>query len=277
MNNKSGMKVTKRDVYYMDTQLFVRQKVVDNLVDELARCLDIPRDSLGILASAKGIAYGHLSLKTPTGSVDYRNIPVVTDHLESSSIEDAPQAVLIIEKEAVFRTLQQSYPDLSRSIPGLLLVTGKGYPCMPTMKFIHFLYKQLAQCTFYILVDYDPYGLNIALQYRMGCKLPADQPITCCPSLRLMGVTLNDLDHYANQFDVDKSRHPLSQQSMKMLHRVKKISKEKGWDAVYKTADDMIAGGFCTEIESLYQQDTIKLVDYIVNAICGNVGIQHNG
>lgn len=263
----NGIKLTKRDIYYMDTQLFKRQQIVDNIVDELARVIDIPRDTLGVVASAKGMAFGYLQVRRDKMMTSYANAPVLFEPDIKFSIEQEPKTVLIVEKEAVFRALQQAYSSLALLIPGLLLVTGRGYPCMSTMKFVHFLYKNVLTCKFFILVDYDPYGFDIALQYRLGSKLPADQGTTCCPSLCLLGIKLKDLDRYADQFTPDQSRHALNQRAIKKLERIKGKAREFDWEDLYKAADDMLAGGFCTEIESLYQQDTNKLIRYITETI----------
>src|SRR5690349_18250818 len=95
INNKNDMKVTKRDVYYMDTQLFKRQQTVDNIVDELARAINIPRDTLGIMASAKGMAFGYLQVRRDGIVTDYANAPVLLESDIKFSIEQAPKVVLI--------------------------------------------------------------------------------------------------------------------------------------------------------------------------------------
>ncbi|KAK6351217.1 hypothetical protein TWF718_004387 [Orbilia javanica] len=201
---------TKRDIYYKDVALFGSQQMVDNLVDDISSALGIPRRSLHITAAAKGLVCGDLSIFKTDGSIINCNIegegvliPSSTD-IEKVEIRDS-DTVLIIEKEAIFRTLAES-GDWKR-LPGRpILVCGKGYPDIATRELAHYLYlsKNLAgqYPDFYCLVDYDPHGLDIYTMYKNGslsCRTAGmfyEQ--MAVPALRHLGVKFSDILEYCS-------------------------------------------------------------------------------
>lgn len=65
-----GLPATKRDIFYKDVALFKTQKVVDNLVDDLAATFQIERSDLNIRASTKGLISGAgLTIQLLSGEV----------------------------------------------------------------------------------------------------------------------------------------------------------------------------------------------------------------
>ncbi|XP_034551736.1 meiotic recombination protein SPO11 isoform X8 [Notolabrus celidotus] len=65
---------TKRDIYYNNPQLFVSQRTVDSIVDDISCMLKVPRRSLHVLASSKGLISGDLSYLEEDGTrVDCRS------------------------------------------------------------------------------------------------------------------------------------------------------------------------------------------------------------
>ncbi|KFZ04244.1 hypothetical protein V502_10298 [Pseudogymnoascus sp. VKM F-4520 (FW-2644)] len=66
----TGIVTTKRqqrDIYYRDPDLFVKQAVVDRYIDDLAFTLNVPRDALNIVATAKGLLSGSLLIHKHDG------------------------------------------------------------------------------------------------------------------------------------------------------------------------------------------------------------------
>lgn len=250
--------LTKRDIYYADTRIFKSQVTVDAILKKILVACCVPRDHIGVSASPKGLAYG--SLKTE--KVDYTIGPNIIQNIGSfnSSVTIMPLKVLVIEKEAVFNAVAQILPTLSNIHAGLLLITGKGYPDLATLKLVHWLHKQNC-CQISIICDYDPYGLDIALNYKCGSKLPADRLDSDCPDLCYAGVTQAQIDKFGLQRDT--SRHGLSKRDQNRLKRVERVAKDLGWLKVAETANQMAAAGFCTELESIYGTDLLSLKEYI--------------
>ena len=53
--------MTKRDIYYQNVQMFSNsQKILDEYVDDITCSLGVTRNDLHIVASSKGLVFGHL-------------------------------------------------------------------------------------------------------------------------------------------------------------------------------------------------------------------------
>lgn len=120
---------TKRDLYYRDVELFGTQAVVDQMVTHIAYSFGVERFDLNIVASPKGCVFGDLTICTKAGKIieiDSTNgvsehplfytlnltmkeslIPVDCD-IDAIRPKEAVTAILVVEKEAVFRQLCQS-------------------------------------------------------------------------------------------------------------------------------------------------------------------------
>nr|XP_046253383.1 meiotic recombination protein SPO11 isoform X2 [Scatophagus argus] len=65
---------TKRDIYYNNKQLFGSQKTVDGIVDDISCMLRVPRRSLHVLATSKGLISGDLCYLEEDGTrIDCRS------------------------------------------------------------------------------------------------------------------------------------------------------------------------------------------------------------
>ncbi len=260
--------MTKRDIYYSDPGLFECQETVDRLINKIAIVLNVPRCRLGVVASPKGLAYGYLRVNGVSFLSSHVPALAIIPPNSSESMMDFPQHVLIIEKEAVFNSILQVYDRLAELIPQLLIVTGKGFPDLNTCQFVHWLWK-VGNCQdIRVLVDFDPYGLDIALSYRVGSRaVPADKSLSCCPSCRFMGVTLAQIDEYSNrQVGIKAPVRQMMRPTPRLLSRLDRIVREAkamGWDDLQKTGRDMMSCQFTVEIESLYNNNLDLLLDLL--------------
>ena len=103
--------MTKRDIYYQNVQMFSNsQKILDEYVDDIACSLGVTRNHLHIVASSKGLVFGHLEfynekriridcLNSASGTI----IPGDVDKI--SYVQSNAKFVLIIEKDATFQLL----------------------------------------------------------------------------------------------------------------------------------------------------------------------------
>ncbi|KXH68386.1 type IIB DNA topoisomerase [Colletotrichum salicis] len=174
-----GRLITKRNIYYQDTDLFKRQSIVDNLVDDLAYTLGLGREDLGIVAASKGLVSGPIILRSGTLSeVDALStgdgilIPSVRS---VSEIDFGPtQWILVIEKE------------------------GKGYPDLNTKQFVHLLHTAKPELPVLALVDFDCYGIAIMRCYSHGTRGHAHEKSTTVPSMQWLGIKSDDLPFHQN-------------------------------------------------------------------------------
>ena len=102
---------TKRDLYYQNVSLFDKsQRVVDEIIDDLACSLRASRPQLHIVSSTRGLVFGHLQFLNTNGvhtdclsSPNGINIPNDTERI--NKMESKALFVLIIEKDATFQQL----------------------------------------------------------------------------------------------------------------------------------------------------------------------------
>ena len=88
MDSVTGMRVymlrgagARSDIYYRDPDFFRSQATVDNAVDRLALYLGVPRHDLSIVASAKGLVVGPVSIVCHDGRRYDLSAPTRTGHL----------------------------------------------------------------------------------------------------------------------------------------------------------------------------------------------------
>ncbi|KAI8593620.1 Spo11/DNA topoisomerase VI subunit A, partial [Geranomyces variabilis] len=221
--------VTKREIFYRDVRLFKNQATVDAAVEDLACAFGVPRFCLRIVASAKGLVYGNLTLRLKDGSCvdcsqgsDGTLIPPTE---QIAGLQTDARFVLVIEKDATFRTLlDHGFADTHGPC---VLVTGKGYPDVATRQLVRRLSEmKLSQSSLHdstdsdtfasqpaefdasssqsnensglripalALVDCDPHGIEIFLCYKLGSEsLAFDRGTLACPSLRWLGIRPTD-------------------------------------------------------------------------------------
>ena len=96
-----------------------------------------------------------------------------------------------MEKEAVFsRLLEDNFASLYRCV----LVTGKGRPDFATRVFVASICRVRPDISAYALCDWNPSGVSIVLDYKIGTKRFVADPIpSAVPNLRWLGVHWNQL------------------------------------------------------------------------------------
>ena len=226
--------VTKREVYYQHEAIFRSQADLDQALDRLARTFGVPRDDLGIVAGSKGLILGPC-IQLVGAESPPSNKCTIPESPSVKSIGECP-FVLVVEKEAVFQTIFDDYTFLQEQFGPFALITGKGFPCMATRKLVSQLGRLGLQV--FCLVDFDPYGLEIARQYRLGSeKLPAETQHLACPSIVYAGLTFQDIDRYGDQARIAEK---LTGTERKRLGRLQKQVAEEGWIELSRSIAKMI-------------------------------------
>lgn len=232
----TGKTATKREVYYQNERFFGTQVNLDRALDRLARTLKVPRDDLGIIAGAKGLVF------SPALGYDK---PVLVPKEPHVQPYESIGFVLVVEKEAIFQTIADDYEFLSSVIGHFILVTGKGYPCTATRAYLN----HFKRIKVFALVDFDPFGLEIALLYVKGSNnLPDEASTLSCSDLVFLGVTFKDIDSYGDQSAFTK----LSGFEVTRLKSLINGNSETGvGKSIKEAAVKMLDKGVKAEIESI--------------------------
>lgn len=123
-------------------------------------------DRLDLLPTSKGLVAGELTLTLADNRIIDCTVSggALIPHLASNviSVRSKARLVLIVEKDAVFQKLLED--DCTSSL-NCILVTGKGYPDVATRMLVKLLSEKL-ELPVYIIVDADPFGVDIMCVYR---------------------------------------------------------------------------------------------------------------
>ncbi|KAK5656763.1 hypothetical protein OQA88_4311 [Cercophora sp. LCS_1] len=192
-------------MYYQDIKLFTSQSIVDEMVDNLAFTLGVGREDLNIVATAKGLISGPIDLFMREGDMMRCGLPSKNGTLlpPIGSVEKVDFAetnwILVIEKEATFRTLVAAqYANSSTGGPGIL-ITGKGYPDLATRRFLHTLHAMRPQINIFALVDFDPPGIAILRNFQYGSKRLKHEENSTVPDIKWLGIRSSDLGSIFSQ------------------------------------------------------------------------------
>nr|SVE85633.1 EOG090X09ZG [Daphnia pulicaria] len=206
---------TKRDIYYEDVSLWGSQPVLDSMVTQMTKLLNIPRCCLNIGATSKGLVAGSLNFldgdgklidcQTPTG------ILIPNDVEKLSQFRSKAHLVLVVEKDSTFQKLIDD--KIERFIGDCILITGKGYPDVNTRRFLRRLWDEL-QLPPLALVDADPHGISILAVYRFGSQNLEDIEHLSTPQLRYIGLQPSDIE--ALQIP-DEAKLPLTQRDRSLV------------------------------------------------------------
>ncbi|CAL1606787.1 unnamed protein product [Knipowitschia caucasica] len=192
----SNSYATKRDIYYNDTQLFGSQATVDHIVDDISCLLKVPRRSLHVLATSKGLITGDLCYLEEDGSrMDCRAsntaIPISSNISGIKNIVSSARFVLIVEKDATFQRLLDDH--VCAKLSPCIMITGKGVPDVNSRLMVRKLWDTL-HIPIFALVDADPYGIEIMCIYKYGSRaMSFEARSLTVPSVMWLGLLPSDL------------------------------------------------------------------------------------
>ncbi|KAF8019666.1 hypothetical protein BT93_G0376 [Corymbia citriodora subsp. variegata] len=161
---------SKRDIYYMHPSVFRDQSVVDQAINDLCILFGCSRHNLNV------------AQPVPVHVEEVEDILTVADY------------ILVVEKESVFQRLaNDQFCRANRCI----VITGRGYPDIPTRRFLRLLIETL-HLPAYCLVDCDPYGFDILSTYRFGSMQMAYEAKSMCnPEMSWLGAFPSDFEKYS--------------------------------------------------------------------------------
>ncbi|XP_058211302.1 meiotic recombination protein SPO11-1 isoform X2 [Rhododendron vialii] len=189
---------SKRDIYYMHPSVFQEQSVVDRAINDICILLHCSRHNLNVVSVGTGLVMGWLRFIEAGRKFDCISSlntaqPVPVHVEEVKDIVSVAHYILVVEKESVFQRLaNDQFCNKNRCI----VITGRGYPDVPTRRFLRLLMEKLSLPA-YCLVDCDPYGFDILTTYRFGSmQMAYDAKYLRMPEIHWLGVFPSDSEKY---------------------------------------------------------------------------------
>ncbi|MHA1593601.1 MAG: hypothetical protein ACTSXX_02545 [Candidatus Baldrarchaeia archaeon] len=228
---ENNIHATKREIFYTDVPLFKEQRFSDEVIEDIAAMLGTTRNSLHVVAAAKGAAIGRLVIRDSGDVIDLTKLGsggwAITPFLDQVEIIDSDaELIFVVEKDAaVIRLAEAKYWNV---IP-CIIITGKGSADIATRAFLRMLVKELRIPAF-ALVDSDPYGHYIYSVYLRGSKkLSYESPFLATPELKLLGVLSKDLDEFNIPKEVRIKMTDKDIERTKQLLKEPFVQKNKKW------------------------------------------------
>ncbi|SCZ88530.1 BZ3500_MvSof-1268-A1-R1_Chr2-1g04470 [Microbotryum saponariae] len=273
---------SKRDYYYRAVELFGRQKVVDEIVDDIAATLCIRRSELGVGSSPKGLVSGQITLLMSNATVMQGStsrtgtlIPpidqIIGIRYPADGAEDYPgriRWVLVVEKEAIFSALSSSSLLLDSILGRGVLITGKGYPDMATRHLLKKLSVDMPHTPIMALVDADPHGIEILATYACGSRsLRHEKEELVIDRMEYIGVKHDDL-HNSN-IDRDNLIELSARDRKKALNLLKRTDLKDDWR---RELQHILHRGYKAEIEIIGSSSSDVnndqgLLNYVVDRV----------
>ncbi|PPR97856.1 hypothetical protein GOBAR_AA22812 [Gossypium barbadense] len=168
---------SKRDIYYMHPLIFSDQSVVDRAINDICILLQCSRHNLNVVGNL--LVMGWLRFFEAGRKFDCINSPNTVRMGERSlNLVSAALYILVVEKESSE------------------LFLGRGYPDVPTRRFLRLLVDKLC-LPVYCLVDCDPYGFDILATYRFGSmQMAYDAKFLRVPQIQWLGAFPSDSENY---------------------------------------------------------------------------------
>ncbi|KAK5615885.1 endodeoxyribonuclease [Crenichthys baileyi] len=193
---QSNSYATKRDIYYKNTQLFGSQRTVDSIIDDISCMLKIPRRSLHVLATSKGLISGDLCYLEEDGTrIDCHSnsaaVSVSPNIAGIRNIVSSAKFIMIVEKDATFQRLLDD--DFCTKLSPCIIITGKGVPDVNSRLMVRKLWDTL-HIPIFALVDADPHGIEIMCIYKYGSvAMSFEAHSLTVPSVMWLGLLPSDL------------------------------------------------------------------------------------
>uniref|UniRef100_A0A668A553 DNA topoisomerase (ATP-hydrolyzing) n=1 Tax=Myripristis murdjan TaxID=586833 RepID=A0A668A553_9TELE len=186
---QSNSYATKRDIYYKDPQLFGSQRNVDFIVDDISCMLKVPRRTLHVLATSKGLISGDLCYLEEDGTrVDCHSssiaVAVSSNVGGIKNIVSSAKFVMIVEKDATFQSLLDD--DFCTKLCPCIMITGKGVPDVNSRLMVRKLWDTL-HIPIFALVDADPHGTHLSR------SMSFEAHSLTVPSVMWLGLLPSDL------------------------------------------------------------------------------------
>jgi DNA topoisomerase-6 subunit A len=159
----------------------------------------IPREEFSVTSKPKGMISGPITLSVGGDIIDCNLGSRATSQLIPTNIADVEivdvkaDFVMVVEKDTVLNNIRKSgFIQKYNAI----LMTGSGEPDRATRMMVKKLNEKWKKPVV-IFADADPWGLGIALRYKIGSEsLSYDSERLVAPNAKVLGMMFSDIYDY---------------------------------------------------------------------------------
>ena len=170
---RRAVAVPERDLYYrLKSRGEVRNcEEVARAVARAGALLGVRREDLGVVSSGgKGEVAGSIRIWAGASWHDCRaqgrfSVPGDPRVVANLRFQTSARFILVVEKETVFSRLLGEQLD---ALMPIALVTGRGFPDVPTRTLLHHLATAFPHVPVVGLADWNPHGVAIMSLYKFG-------------------------------------------------------------------------------------------------------------
>src|ERR687897_272712 len=171
----------------------------DDAIKAIELLTNVPREEFSVTSKPKGMISGPITLSVGGDLIDCNLGSKATSQLIPTNIRDVEivdvkaNFVMVVEKDTVLNNIRKSgFIQKYNSI----LLTGSGEPDRATRMMVKTL-NEVWKKPVVIFADADPWGLGIALRYKIGSEsLSYDSDRLVTPDAKVLGMMFSDIYEY---------------------------------------------------------------------------------
>ncbi|HZA64679.1 MAG TPA: hypothetical protein VE573_17515, partial [Nitrososphaeraceae archaeon] len=175
------------------------QENSDDAIKALELLTGVPREEFSVTSKPKGMISGPITLRVGGDIIDCNLGSRATSQLIPTNIRDVEivnvkaNFVMVVEKDTVLNNIRKSgFIQKYNAI----LMTGSGEPDRATRMMVRTLNEEWKKPVV-IFADADPWGLGIALRYKIGSEsLSYDSDRLVTPNAKVLGMMFSDIYDY---------------------------------------------------------------------------------
>src|SRR5918912_2945062 len=175
------------------------QENSDDAIKAIELLTGVPREEFSVTSKPKGMISGPITLRVGGDLIDCTLGSRATSQLIPTNIRDVEivdvkaNFIMVVEKDTVLNNIRKS--GFIQKYNAILL-TGSGEPDRATRMMVKTL-NEVWKKPVVIFADADPWGLGIALRYKIGSEsLSYDSDRLVTPDAKVLGMMFSDIYEY---------------------------------------------------------------------------------
>src|SRR5215210_1687691 len=171
----------------------------DDAIKAIELLTGVPREEFSVTSKPKGMISGPITLRVGGDVIDCSLGSRATSQLIPTNIRDVEivdvraNFIMVVEKDTVLNNIRKS--GFIQKYNAILL-TGSGEPDRATRMMVKTL-NEVWKKPVVIFADADPWGLGIALRYKIGSEsLSYDSDRLVTPDAKVLGMMFSDIYEY---------------------------------------------------------------------------------